>query len=151
MQDIKNLSKKSLGLVLVVILVVGLGSFYGGIVYSKSKNNSTRMMNPNLRAGQFGGERIENRSPRNIMNGGGFTAGEIISKDDKMVTIKLQNGGSKIVFVGESTKVLKSAQGTFTDLVVGQLVTVNGTPNTDGSVTAESIQLRPEMPKTQPQ
>ena len=74
---------------------------------------------------------------------GGFTAGEIIAKDDKSVTVKLQNGGSKIVFLSDSTEITKSAEGALSDLEIGKNISVNGTTNSDGSVTAHTIQLRP--------
>jgi hypothetical protein len=143
-----------MGLILVVVLVVAILSFKGGMVYSKSKNLNGSgqygsMMNGGNRGNQFGGTRGINGGPRNMMNGAGFTAGEIISKDDKSMTVKLQNGGSKIVFFGESTKVSKSAEGTLMDLSVGQSVIVTGKGNSDGSITAADVQLRPSMPKLQ--
>ncbi|MCE9541391.1 DUF5666 domain-containing protein [Candidatus Kaiserbacteria bacterium] len=83
----------------------------------------------------------------------GAVFGTIISKDASSITVQLSaanatstNGtstGSRIVLVNPSTEVDKTVQGTTGDLNVGQSVMVAGTPNSDGSVTATSVQIRP--------
>lgn len=72
-----------------------------------------------------------------------MVAGEIISKDEKSVTVKLRDGGSKIVFYYDGTKIDKFVSGNAADLEVGKNVVVSGTTNFDGSVTAQSVQVRP--------
>lgn len=123
-----------------VILIV---AFYSGIQYEKSKVPSfANGFRGGMMQGTYGG--ASGRSGR-MMNGG-FASGDILSKDDTSLTLKLKNGGSEIILLSDKTQVVKTDQGALTDLAVGQSLTVNGTVNSDGSLTAESIQIRPAMP-----
>ena len=72
--------------------------------------------------------------------------GEILSKDAQGITVKLREGGSKIVFLSNTTPVSKSVSGSTQDLVVGTSVVVFGTTNPDGSMTATAVQIRPPSP-----
>ena len=128
---------------LAVVIVVGAGSFYGGIKYGQ-QNGLASASQGNFRGanGGLGGGRRGGAGS----TGGDATSGEIISKDDKSITIKLRDGGSKIIFIGDSTQVMKSISGTVSDLALGDQVMSFGTANVDGSVTAKSIQIRPKLP-----
>jgi hypothetical protein len=77
--------------------------------------------------------------------GGGFINGEVISKDDKTITIKSRDGSSKIVFYSQSTTLTKGMPVQITELNTGDSVMVNGTQNSDGSVTASNVQIRPKL------
>ena len=134
-------------IIIAVATIVGAGSFYGGMKYAQSRGFSLRGATglPGLsseerqaRMQQFSGGVAGARG----VQGGGFVSGEIIAKDDKSITIKVQNGGSKIVFFSSSAEIAKSISGTITDLEIGKNITVNGTANQDGSVTAQTIQVR---------
>mgnify|MGYP002128294891 CR=1 FL=1 len=78
-----------------------------------------------------------------MMRGGGTVNGEILSVDGKSLTVKLRDGGSKIVLLGDSTQINKAATGTAADLTQGTNVVIFGTTNSDGSVTAMNVQIRP--------
>ncbi len=134
--------KKMLPAFVVVLILVGGSSFYGGMKYADSKRVS------NLADNRFaGGANFRNGMGTNRMPGagganrGGFTGGEIIAKDDSSLTIKLRDGGSQIIFFSSSTQVMKSAVGSKEDLAVGKNITVTGSANADGSLTAKSLQL----------
>ncbi|MDP2708714.1 MAG: hypothetical protein Q8O93_01505 [bacterium] len=131
---------------IIALLVVGAGSFYGGMLYGKGKGgaqNSAFGQRQSFGANGTGGAlRIRNGSGGNLAAGGGFVNGDIIAKDDKSITVKLPDGGSKIVFLSDSVQVMKSVSGALADLAVGENVTVSGGANADGSITAQTIQLR---------
>lgn len=132
--------KKTLLSVLIAVVVVGGGAFYGGMKYAQSKTPQ--------RTGQGNFQRNGTANIGGLRgNGsGGFTVGDIIAKDNNSITVKLNDGGSKIVFYSGTTEVDKFAKGTAGDLQVGESVTVSGQANQDGSLTAQTIQIRPARP-----
>lgn len=144
--------KKSLPIIIAIVIIVGGGAFYGGMLFgqSKNKNNTPAGINfqnfRNLTPEQRQQMGLPNGRSDNGQTGGNFTSGEIIAKDNTSLTLKLRDGGSKIIFYSDTTQVEKFATGTPSDLVIGDSVTINGTTNQDGSITANSIQLRPEIP-----
>lgn len=138
--------KKILTIIIATVLVAGSGAFYGGIKYAQNKSATARQ----VRFGQMGqptgtafagGAGNSNRGAGN----GGFVSGEIISKDEKSITVKLQDGGSKIIFFSSGTKISQNTEGSLDDLKVGNSISANGTANQDGSVSAQLIQIRPAI------
>jgi len=138
-------NKKIIGSVIAIIVAVGV--FYGGYAYGKAHTGQAA-------AGRFGGagQFARGGAQNQVFAGraggaqggpGGITAGTILSKDDTSVTVSLQGGGSKIVFTGASTTVSEMTQGSLSDLATGTPVFITGTPNPDGSLTAQMIQVRP--------
>ena len=134
---------------IIGVVVVGGGSFYAGMKYDQSKTTADRQARmQQFGAGGNGGQRGA-RGGGGLPGAGGFTAGEIISKDAESITINPRaprqsdgQGGSKIIFLTDQTPVLKSTAGSSDDLTVGANVTISGKPNQDGSISAESIQIR---------
>lgn len=129
----------------IAIVIVATLSFYGGTAYSSSKRVSFGQGGQFGAGGNFGaqGTGVGRRAGMAGTAGGGMVFGEILSKDSQSITIKLPNGGSQIVLVSSSTTVGKVATGTSEDLVVGGNVTVSGSSNSDGSITAQTVQIRP--------
>lgn len=130
----------------ITAIVVGLGSFFGGMKYEQSKQQTNL---PNFAGrGNFMGQGAAMRQGGgNVQNGQGFATGELLSKDATSMTLKLQDGGSKLIYFSSSTQVMKSSEGTTDDLNVGQNLMINGKTNQDGSITAQTVQMRPEMPQ----
>lgn len=143
--------KKQINLLvaLIMVLVVGGGAFYGGMVYGQS-HGASRAMGPagfaNLTPDQRQARGAQFGAGTGARGAGGFSTGEVLSKDDKSFTLKLTDGGSKIIFFATSTSVMKSSAGSLADVVIGEQVSVNGTPNSDGSLNAQGVQIRPAMP-----
>lgn len=155
--------------IILTALIFGGGGFFGGMKYSESKSpNASAQSNFSAQGGQnLSPEERQQRFQQMGVNGdafrigrngaqnGGFASGEIISKDDKSITVKTltpgQNanssgqGSTKIIFYSSSTEIGKSVSGAAADLEIGNTVTINGSANSDGSITAQSIQIRPEI------
>ena len=134
--------------VIAIVVIIGGGAFYGGMTYAQmsrggSGGGNFTNLSPEERQARFAGNGTPTgtRGPGGM--GGGFTAGGIISKDETSITIKMQDGSTKIILVGSSAQIMKSAAGTVNDLTVGTQVTITGSANSDGSLTAESVQIRP--------
>ncbi len=126
---------KNINTIAIILLLVGLGGgFFAGMQYQKSQKPQ----------GQFNGQG-QGRRFGGQQNSGGRVIGQILSQDDKSITVKLQDGSSKIVLFSTSTQINKAASASVSDLTVGQTVAVFGSNNSDGSVTAANISLNPQM------
>ncbi|KKU03386.1 MAG: hypothetical protein UX99_C0010G0007 [Candidatus Amesbacteria bacterium GW2011_GWB1_47_26] len=130
-------------IVVVLLILVGGGSFFAGTKYQQGRRGQF--------AGQFSGQQGDHTNQ--FRQGSGFglrpVNGEIISSDDKSITVKLQDGSSKIVLLSDTTTFSKSAEGAKSDLKVGERVAAFGTTNSDGSVTAQNVQINPAF-RSQP-
>lgn len=131
-------------LVMAIVVIVAGGSFYGGMAYGKTKNTASN------RAAFANGLGRQGRSAGFGQNGANFATGQIVSIDGNSLSLKLRDGGSKVIFYSGTTTVSKFAAGKVSDLVVGDPISVNGQTNSDGSITAQSIQLRPNLPNSLP-
>ena len=128
--------------VIVLLIIVGGGSFYGGMKYADSKAAAGAAARRSGSFAQNGGGAFGNRRGGG-QAGAGFVNGEVIAIDGASLTVKLRDGGSKIIFFSTSTKITETIDGTADDLKVGENISINGSANADGSVTAQNIQLRP--------
>lgn len=130
-----------IAVVIVIVIIASAAAFFGGMKYQQSKT-------PQRQAGQGQGLRGNAQGNRN-----GFrpVSGDIIAQDDKSITVKLTDGSSKIILLTNKTAINKADTATKTDLKVGEKVAVFGMDNSDGSVSAQNIQLNPMMRNQNPQ
>lgn len=108
---------------ITAVVFSGVG-FFGGMKYQQTKT-------PQFNRGQ----QVRNRAQ------GGMVNGTILAVDSTSMTVKLPDNSSKIVILGSTTTYAKSTDGSQTDLKIGDRVNAFGTTNTDGSVTAQSVQI----------
>lgn len=129
--------------ILISIIVAGGVGYYVGSHH------------PSVQAGRAGG--FAGGAPGAQRGGfargaatGGMVNGSVVSLADNILTIKGRDGGSRVVLFTGSTKVSKSVDGARTDVKEGTNVLIIGSQNSDGSVTAETVQIRPDGTSTMP-
>ncbi len=130
----------------VIALVVGGGAgFFGGMKYQQSQTTAARAAGGPGAAGLAG----RGTGARGTGAAGGSAmrpvVGQILSQDATSITVKLADGSSKIVLLPSSATYSKTSTGAKTDLKVGDQVGVFGATNSDGSVTAQSVQENPNF------
>jgi hypothetical protein len=145
--------KKNIIIGVAVVALIGAGCFYGGLTYGKGGKPGVN----NFGKGDFANLTESERAERfaqmgngvnpigqrtNRIGGADMIGGEIISIDDVSITVKLPDNGSKIIYISASTKVSKMIEGNLEDLASGTSIMINGTTDSDGNITAETIQIR---------
>ena len=132
--------------IIIAIISLALG-FGGGYLF---KNYQVGKMRPNfgsqLPDRQRNGLELQNvQRPQNGQGSqagfGGMVIGEIISQDENSITVKIQDGSTKIVILGDSTTYSKTQNIDKGELSAGNRVRVFGSANSDGSITAQNVQL----------
>lgn len=124
----KDTKQNSIHIIIIVAIAMSAGGFFAGMKYQQSKQ-------PTLgRQGTNGARRTGFRP----------TSGQIVSSDTTSITVKLTDGSTKIVLLTDKTQINKASSGSKTDLTNGTQVAVFGTDNSDGSVTAQTVQINPQ-------
>jgi len=129
-----NIKKYISQIILIAVLTAGV-SFFAGMKYQQSQ-----------------GIRAFNRIPGRDNNSASFRQGfqpvngEVVSLKDNLLTVKSQDGSSKIIVLSDSTKINLATTGSQTDLKGGVEVMITGTTNSDGSVTAQIVSVGSSLP-----
>lgn len=147
------MSKKAWIWVIIAVIVVAGGSFWGGMTYAQSKTASAATTRFGSGASTF--------ATRGGFGGtagaaaGGGTIGTVIQVGNDTFTVQLPSStsttaatGTKLVLVNSSTELDELESVPFSNLQVGQTVTVAGAANSDGSITASSVMIRPATTRT---
>lgn len=115
---------------IVIVIVIGVGAFFAGMQYQQQKL-SQRV--------EFNGSRQrlgQNANARAVR-------GQIVSADSNSITVKMQDGSTRIIILSAATAINKAVSGSKDDLKIGEQVMAFGNDNSDGSVTAQNIQINP--------
>lgn len=125
--------RKHIMLTVVVAVLVGGAAFYGGMRYQSSLRGSGT---GRFGAGGVAGGRAGQNRP---------VLGEVLTVDADSLTVKMADGSTKIVNIAPSTTYSKTETGKKEEVVIGTKVNVFGQTNSDGSVTAQNVQINPMM------
>jgi hypothetical protein len=135
----------SIAITILVAVLVGAAGFYGGMQYEKGKVSAAS----NAQFGGAGGGRGQGAGRFGQAGGrNGFgrpVSGTIVSQDATSITVKLQDGSTKIVNITSSTSINKSSTAAVADLKSGEQVTAIGMTNSDGSINAQMVSLGTNM------
>jgi len=147
--------KSTLVIWAIVIAVVAFGAGWGikGSSSPAATNGASATAGAFSGAGGAGGARGFGGAGRAGGAGGGLVVGTVVSVDPTSISVALPNStsttattGSTVVLYSTGTNILKSVIGSAADLSVGESVTVQGSANSDGSMSASTIQIRPTPP-----
>ncbi len=116
--------------VAIVALVAGI--FWGRTMAGAASGNS-RFGASSSSSRTFAGR---NNSSANVF------AGQVSAIDGSSITLQLPNGNSEVVLYASSTPVTEPTNVSIAKIVAGADIMVMGTQNSDGSVTAQSIEIR---------
>lgn len=133
-------NKNILITILIAVIVGGVG-FFAGMQLTKSQTNTN---DQSAQVQQRGNARFGGRG------GNRGTMGSVINQDANSITLQLPDGSSKIVLLSTSTIFVKTDKASASDIKNGDKVIVFGTTNSDGSVTAQNVQLNPPQRQTTP-
>ncbi len=125
-------------LAVVLIVVAAVGGFFGGMTYQKSQVSTLGA----VERGNFGG-----RLGQPGQNAAAFrpVRGQVLSISNNSLTVKMSDGSTKIIILSGSTSFVQSTKAVLSDVKTGDTINVVGTQNSDGSVTAQDIQINPPI------
>ncbi len=125
---------------IVGAVALALVAFAGGYVVANATSTRSSTGDTAFNPGAGAGPGASFRT-RNAGGFGGGASGTVGSVSADQMTITTAAGGSRIVLLTPTTKVTQVSEATkaITDLTSGETVTVVGTSNPDGSVTATSV------------
>ena len=133
---------KSNWIITIVIAVVVAGAaFFGGMQYQKM-----HIAGSSATGGQYGqgGQGANGRfGGARRAGAGGATVGQVVSQDANSITVQLADGSSKIVNISGTTTFSKTASASKSDIQTGTRIAAFGTPNSDGSISAQNVQINP--------
>ena len=137
---------------LVALILVAAGSFYGGMIFGEQQATASPPggselpadaagFSPNPASGETG--RGQPGAGGRFAARPGMLFGQIESIDGSTLVIANVEGQQTRVEVTDTTLIEKNTSVTIADLKVGETVMVSGSDNSDGSVTARSVQVAP--------
>jgi len=135
--------KKMMGVGAIGLIVGGVLGYSGATMFARPAAGLAQGARSGFAAGNYAGGMMRGGAAN-----GGLLSGTVEAKSATSLTLNTRDGSSHVVLITPATSVSKSVSGTVGDVAVGTTVIVSGTTNSDGSVSATLLQLRPAAPTT---
>ena len=131
---------------IVVVAVVGVASFYGGMLYGKGQEQTTAVAATATGAPGQGNVPATGQFQRGTgqdtgRQGGGMLAGEIQEITAQGLTLKDNSGKIVQIKVTDTTLIQAQATLNLADLKKGQSIMASASQGGDGTYTARSMQV----------
>ncbi len=133
------MNSRNLIAVFIIVILAAVAGFFAGSKFQGANfrsGNQTFFQNGEQRTGMMNG-RFGNGNPNGARGG----RGQVVDINGNSMTIKLNDGTTKLVNLTSSTTYVKTATASSSDVKTGDTVLVIGTSNSDGSITAQDIQI----------
>ncbi|HVU80124.1 MAG TPA: hypothetical protein VHD37_02045, partial [Candidatus Paceibacterota bacterium] len=106
------MTNKQKAIAAVAAVIIAGASFWGGMAYAKHASPMRGNFQFGMGNGAFmrGGAAFSGGASAG-RGQGAITAGSVLSQDASSITLKLMDGGTRIVLLSASTTVSKTAQG----------------------------------------
>ena len=130
----------------IVWAIVVIAALVGGFFWGKSAGASASLA---ARAGGAGRFAFASSTAGGFAGrtgaagaAGGLTVGQVTALGSDSFTLQLANGNSENIFFSSSTQIVEPQPVSISAIQSGTNVMITGTANSDGSMTATTIQVR---------
>lgn len=136
-----KLSTAVFGAVLIAVAFTAVGYFVSRTFVASAAPGRAMMFQGGGNGGA-GGQQGNRMRVSGGAAGMGFINGTLVKKDESSFSVKQRDGSMKLVLITSSTKASKMTDASLKDFNLDQQVMITGTANSDGSVTAQTVQIR---------
>jgi hypothetical protein len=133
----------------IIWIIIAIAALVGGFLWGKSAAAGSVTAAGRTGAGRFAlGSSTTGFAGRGGFGGAagaggaGLATGQVLSVSGDSLTLQLANGNSENIFFSSSTQVIVPQPAPLSTIQSGTMVMVEGTTNSDGSVTASTIEVR---------
>jgi len=121
------MSKK---LLVIIAIIVALGVGFGGGILVGSHNKGVH----SSKNGHKGHHALARK--------GSAISGKVLSESGSTITIQLSSGSTETIYTGSNTIYTQLTPITSSNISTGSTIMVIGSKNSNGSITADKIQLK---------
>ncbi|KKQ59993.1 MAG: hypothetical protein US82_C0047G0003 [Parcubacteria group bacterium GW2011_GWC1_38_22] len=134
--------KKQILITTVIVIIVGVGMFFVGRKFEVQRSAQFVQKENISLDNPVQSQQPQDNVVQSQQSGRPNATGEIVTKDDGNIIIKLRDGSTKKIIVTEVTTAKKIDTINITELNVGQQISATGKNSEDGDFQAQNVTIR---------